>query len=158
MFLSKGYKGIYYVYYNDEITGKRNKVLTRTNKKPEAYKFLNSFQVDSKPKKSPVIYLENLKDEVLRYTQANLSLSTHKLYINAFNNLLKLLGNKPIKQITTKELDNYKNTRSEVIEKATVNIELTCIKAIFNLALKWDFLNSNPAKDVKKFKIDKEKY
>ena len=87
MFLSKGYKGVYYLYFNDEITGKRKKVSTKSTKKPEAYKFLNSFQADTLPKKNPIIYLENLKDEVLRYTLSNLSFSTHKLYINAFNNL-----------------------------------------------------------------------
>ena len=154
MFLSKGFKGIYYLFYQDQISGKRKKVSTRTRKKPEAYKFLNSFQRDLPPKSNPVISLEQLRDEVLKYTQTNLSVSTHKLYVSAFRNLIEFLGNKPIKLVTAKELDNYKNQRSEKIEKATVNIELTCIKAIFNLALKWDFINFSPAKDVKKFRIE----
>ncbi len=154
MFLSKQHKGTYYLFYNDEITGKRKKISTKTKKKPEAYNFLNSFKAGLTPKKNPVIYLEGLKDEVLKYTQTNLSPATHCLYITAFKNLLSFLGNKPIKLITTKELDNYKNKRANEIRKATVNIELCCIKAIFNLALKWDFINSNPAKEVKKFKIE----
>ena len=81
-------------------------------------------------------------------------MSTHKLYVSAFKNLLRYLGNKPIKIITTKELDNYKNYRSEQIAKSTVNIELTCIKAIFNLALRWQWINNNPAKYVSKFRIE----
>lgn len=105
---------------------------------------------------SRVIYLEQLKDEVLRYTQANLSLSTQKLYVSAFRNLLNYVGNKPIKLITTRELDNYKIKRTEKIEKSTVNIELTCLKAVFNLALKWNLINNNPAKDVKKFSIEQK--
>jgi hypothetical protein len=34
MFLSKGYKGTYYLFYQDEVTGKRKKVTTHTKKKP----------------------------------------------------------------------------------------------------------------------------
>jgi integrase/recombinase XerD len=156
MFLSKQHKGTYYLFYNDEITGKRKKVSTKTKKKPEAYDFLNSFQAGTLPKKNPIIYLQGLQEEVLKYTQTNLSLSTHKLYVSAIKNLLNFIGNKPIKQITTKELDNYKNKRSKEIEKATVNIELCCIKAIFNLALKWDFISFSPAKEVKKFSIEQK--
>lgn len=156
MFLSKGYKGFYYLYFNDEITGKRKKVSTKTKNKAEANKFIYSFKPKTKPVKAEVIYLETLQYEVLKYTQSNLSPATHKLYITAFKNLLSFSGNKPIKQITTKELDNYKNKRADEIRKATVNIELTCIKAIFNLALKWDFIVINPAKEVKKFKIEQK--
>ena len=97
MFLSKGHKGTYYLFFTDEITGKRKKVTTKTKKKPEAYKFLNTFKVDEIPMKTQVMYLETLKDEVLKYTKTNLSPATHSLYISAFKNLFAFIGNKPIK-------------------------------------------------------------
>lgn len=156
MFLSKGYKGVYYLYYNDEVTGKRQKISTKSKLKSEAKKFLKEFNPERKPMKQQLIYLETLQYEVLKYTNSNLSPATHRLYITAFKNLLSFLGNKPIKQITTKELDNYKNKRADEIKKATVNIELTCIKAAFNLAFKWDFIGVNPANYVKKFKIEQK--
>lgn len=155
MFLTKR-KGIYYLYYEDLNTKKRKKVSTKTKLKSEAVKFLRNFKPETKVMKTEVIYLETLQFEVLKYTQSNLSPATHRLYITALKNLIDYLGNKPIKQITTKELDNYKNKRAEHIRKATVNIELTCIKAIFNLAFKWDFININPANNVKKFKIEQK--
>jgi len=156
MFLTKRLNGYYYLYYNDEATGKRQKVSTKTKLKAEAMKFLKDFKIDSKPMKPEIIYLETLQFEVLKYTHSNLSPATHRLYITALKNLLSFLGNKPVKQVTTKELDNYKNKRADEIKKATVNIELTCIKAVFNLALKWDFITDNPAKEVRKFKIEQK--
>ncbi len=104
--------------------------------------------------KGIVTYIEDLRNEVLIYTQSNLAFTTHKLYLSAFKNLITYLGNKPIKLITTKQLDDYKTYRVLNISKSTVNIELTCIKAIFNLALKWNLINSNPAQYVQKFRIE----
>lgn len=156
MFLSKRLNGFYYLHYKDEITGQMRKVSAKTKLKAEAFKFLKDFKPDTKQMKTEVIYLETLQFEILKYTQSNLSPATHRLYITAFKNLLGFLGNKPIKQVTTKQIDNYKNKRADEIKKATVNIELTCIKAIFNLALKWDFIADNPAKEVRKFKIEQK--
>lgn len=106
--------------------------------------------------KGIVVYLEDLRNDVLKYTESNLALTTHKLYLSAFKNLIGFLGNKPIKLITTKQLDDYKSYRARSISKSTVNIELTCIKAIFNLALRWDLLNVSPAQYVEKFRIEQK--
>lgn len=106
--------------------------------------------------KGIVVYLEDLRNDVLKYTESNLALTTHKLYLSAFKNLLAYLGNKPIKLITTKQIDDYKSYRALSISKSTVNIELTCIKAIFNLALRWDLLKVSPAQYVEKFRIEQK--
>jgi len=103
-----------------------------------------------------VIYLEDLKEDVLKYTKSNLAYTTHKLYFSAFKNLIAYLGNKPIKLITSKQIEDFKSYRALSISKSTVNIELTCIKAIFNLALRWDLLNSSPAQYVQKFRIEQK--
>lgn len=106
--------------------------------------------------KGIVVYLEDLKEDVLKYTHSNLAYTTHKLYISAFKNLISYLGNKPIKLITSKHIDDYKSYRALSISKSTVNIELTCIKAIFNLAIRWDSLNTSPAQYVQKFRIEQK--
>jgi integrase/recombinase XerD len=106
--------------------------------------------------KTSILYLEELRNEVLKYTASNLALSTHQLYVTAFKNLISFLGNTPIKLITTKRLDDYKSKRAEQVTKSTVNIQLCCIKAVFNLAVKWNMLEVNPAENVKKFRVEQK--
>ena len=43
MFLSKGYKGIYYLYYKKDSTKKITRVSTKTKSKKEANKFRDDF-------------------------------------------------------------------------------------------------------------------
>ncbi len=91
---------------------------------------------------------------MLKYTASNLALSTHQLYVTAFKNLIGFLGNVPVTLITSKHIDDFKSFRSEQISKSTVNIQLCCIKAAFNLAVRWNMLEVSPAENVKKFRVE----
>ncbi len=53
-------------------------------------------------------------------------------------------------------IENYKTERLKVVKEGTVNRELIVIKAMFNKAIEWDYLNESPAERVKKFKIRKD--
>lgn len=157
MFLSKRQNGNYYLFFTDENTGKRKMMSCKTKKKPEAIKFLTNFkngsQVALNQKSNVVYYLEDLQKEVIKYVSDNLRLKTLLLYKDAFNDLLRIIGNKPLRLIDFSEIENFKSIRLKEVSQTTVNIRLATIKAIFNLAVKFNFIYTNPCKDIKKISI-----
>lgn len=162
MYLSKGYKGIYDLYFINPITGKRTKVTTGKTTLREAIKFRNGFDPDFTPPK-PIIEkkisnLEYLQKEVLEYARNNMANSTYELYKKSINNLIRFLGNKPLKNITYLELERFKNHRAKTVSKTSANMEIRTIKAILNFAVRSGFIANNPAIDIKQFKLpEKEK-
>jgi len=157
MFLSKRQNGIYYLFINDEHSGKRKVVSCMTKNKSKALKFLATYNSQSeikiKKSTSPKFTLHDLQTEVLKFVSDNLRRSTGLIYIRVFKHMFKIIGNKQLKQITTNDIENYKSVRLRVVNKTTVNIEFTTIKAIFNIGIRFNLLESNPCKSVKKFTI-----
>lgn len=153
MFLSKRQNGFYYLFITDENTGKRKMISCKTKHKPEAIKFLSNFKTNSnklhKQKSNVIYYIEDLKREVLKYTSDNLQKSTSQIYNRVLNDMIRIIKNKPVKLITNKEIENYKSVRITEVKKTTVNIDLKTMKAIFNIALKWNWINDNPMRYVK---------
>lgn len=157
MFLFKRNNGYYYFYFNDPITNKRKAITTKCKDLKSAKKFMQSYNVNEVKPVSPVIYLETLENEVLKYVTDNLTRGTLLTYINAFKQVKRILGNKPIKLYNARDFEHYKAVRIETISKTTCNIEVRVLKAIFNLAVKWNWLDRNPLKDVKQFAIPEKK-
>ncbi len=155
MFLSKGYKGYYYLYYTDELTQKRKKVTTHSKLKSTANKFLLSFKPDLFVEKSKpsVISINDIKEEVLLYAQNNLSKKSVSAYESVFKNLIRILGNREIKLISFKDLEFYKSERAKEVSKTTCNIELRTMKAIFNHAINFGSITENPAKKIKQYSL-----
>ncbi len=156
MFLAKGFKGYYYLYYNDELTGKRRKVSTKSKLKTEANEFLRLFktnEIKSKTNTNKPYCLTELQSEVLKYVNYNLRQSTVGLYERCFKILITVLENKPLKFITIHDIEKFKNYRLNQVSISTTNIDIRTCKAIFNLALKWKWINNNPAKEVSLLKV-----
>lgn len=153
MFLSKRQNGFYYLYISDEHTGKRKMISCKTKFKPEAIKFLSNFKNNSlklhKLNSNVVYCIEDLRKEVLKYTSDNLQNSTSQIYRRVLNDMLRIIRNKPVKLITNKDIEHYKSVRVTEVKKTTVNIDLKTMKAIFNIALRWNWINENPMKYVK---------
>ena len=82
MFLSKGYKGIYNLYFTNPATGKRTKVTTGKATIREANKFMDGFQIDTfrSLSKPTVANLIELREDVLEYAKYNLAPKTHEAY------------------------------------------------------------------------------
>jgi site-specific recombinase XerD len=161
MFLSKHKNGIYYVHYTDDITGKRNAISTKEKYKPEAIKYLSDFKNNLKNKskeKLKVHYLSELKTEVMQYVLNNMEFSTCKLYKAVFDNMLRLFNDKPVKLINSSDIELYKTIRAGEVSKATVNKDINTMKAIFNIAIRFDWLNVNPVKNIKKLSIPEKEY
>jgi len=160
MFLSKRQNGFYYLFFLDENTGKRKMISCKTKYKPEAMKFLSNFtstsKKDHKQKSNVIYYIEDLRKEVIKYTSDNLQISTMQIYRRVLNDMLRIIKNKPVKLITSKDIENYKSVRLTEVKKTTVNIDIKTMKAIFNLALKWNWISDNPMRYVKQILVEQK--
>lgn len=153
MFLFKNPNGYYYLYYKCEYTHKRRKLSCKTKSKSEALKFFSNFSNESKEevtkKFNQVFYISDLKKEILKYVSANLRKTTLQIYNRVLNDMLRIIKDKPLRLVTNQDIENFKNIRLEEVKNTTTNIDLKTIRAIFNIALKWNWINNNPMKGVK---------
>jgi len=146
MFLSKDSRsGIYYVWYKNEL-GKRQRVSTRSRKKTEAIRFLQSFKSKDheRTQKAKRTLLTDYMNDFFQYANNCLSSGTVTLYKVALKNFLRLIGNLPLMAYTPLHFDTYKNERLKTIKPVTVNIELRTLKAFFNTAVRWNLIEKNP--------------
>jgi integrase len=155
MFLSKKGK-IWYVYYENPLTGKRNAKTTKTSHKSEAFKFLTEFKERIKPKPRKIA-LSDLKAELIKHLKYHVRNSTIKIYESTFIHMEQFWGNILIKFIAPEFIEKFKLYRLEMgVTKATVNKDIRNIRAAFNLAVLWGFIESNPCKGVKLFHLDEK--
>ena len=61
-----------------------------------------------------------------------------------------------LSKITARALEDYKIERLKAVKDMTVNRELITIKAMFNKAVEWGYLDKSPAEQIKLFKIRKD--
>lgn len=95
----------------------------------------------------------------MKYVTDNLRYSTTLIYKRVFRDFIRIIGDKHLKLINAKDIEIYKSKRLEDVSPSTVNIDLTTLKAIFNIAIRFNWLNNNPVDQIKKLKInDKERY
>lgn len=118
----------------------------------------NYSREQTKSDKTESINLLNYRDEVIRYCQTNLRPKTTEIYERTFRLLMEQVGEIEINAITPTNLENYKNIRSKCVSKTTTNMELRTLKTIFELAVKWNYLNENPAKNLKQIRIPDKEY
>jgi site-specific recombinase XerD len=63
--------------------------------------------------------------------------------------LLKFFKGKTLSAILPAEIEDYKiKRRNEGVSNATINRELSCLKCMFNMAIKWGEARKNPVVDV----------
>ena len=79
---------------------------------------------------------------------------TEKYIVEEF---ASLLGDTPLAQITTWQIEKWKAEAGKRLNPVTVNRRLTVIKHIFKKAVEWDVLKSNPATSVKRFAVTSER-
>ncbi len=61
-------------------------------------------------------------------------------------------GREPVSGITAKMIASYKAQRVRNVKPSTVNRELSLLKTIFNLGIKWGYAAANPVREVKLFR------
>lgn len=169
-FLSKRYKGIYYLFYRDPQTGRRISQTTKTTTLKEAKEFQHTYltQLQSELNATvtvpaPVPYtIDDLQNKILELNSFRISkgiteakINKHAKFIARLFEFLKLYtgGNKLLSDLTSLEMESWKFKRAEDVSQTSVNIELRTIKAWFNKSIVWGMLSKNPLKGVKQFQI-----
>lgn len=160
MFLNKRENGYYYIYFRSDL-GKWISISTKTKSKIEANNFLVNFLSDQN--KTPTIisnnkitYEEFIK-QYLQYSRTNHSHTYTTRIIYCLKQFTPFIGGITLENIKPLTIENYKSLRLTQVSKITINIELRSIKAIFNKAVEWGFLQSSPLKGVKLFSITERK-
>jgi integrase len=63
--------------------------------------------------------------------------------------LVPFFGNRDIRNVTPRMIDEYKQSRLDVIKPATINRTLAILRKMFNDAVRWGFLASSPMKTIR---------
>jgi site-specific recombinase XerD len=143
------------VYFRN---GKRTTVSTGTAKKKEAEKFLASFNPEVKkeaPTKKTSIKLSRFTAEYKTYVKNTYSEKyLTKAVTPSFNRLQAFLPDTPLEYITSKNIDQF---ISSVYAKSKFAASLyhRTLKAAFNKAVIWNYIQENPFIKIKSPKVTK---
>jgi len=106
--------------------------------------------------------LEKLFQEYLTYSKTNHAPSSYKRYRAIIDNFKSFLSEYPylakISQLNVKVFENYKTFRKKLGKaNKTINMELDTLRAMFYLAIKWNYTKINPVVGITKLKEDTHK-
>jgi len=160
MFLSKtkNTRGRYYVYNRDK-SGNRKAVSTGRAFKNEALIFLVAFANKLKeknninPSPKPLKMFSELEHKITNYVSNNYRKGTTKIYNNVFKSFKKIMGDKPLNEITSHDIELYKSCRLKEVSPTTCNINISTFKSIFNIGIKFGWCVHNPVKGIVKINI-----
>lgn len=158
MFISKNKKtyGNYYLYYTGE-NGLRKSVSTKTSNRKHALEFLINFknnqQKPSIPTVKPLDMFSELEEKVLQFVRSNYRKGTQNIYSFTLKNFKEILGDKNLNEITSHDIEYYKSCRLKEVSPTTCNINISTLKSIFNIGIKFGWCVHNPVKGIAKLKI-----
>jgi site-specific recombinase XerD len=99
------------------------------------------------------ISLSGFVEEFLCYAKATFAPRNVENYERVFKHLLHFLGDKQLKEIDLHRIEKFKVLRLKRTSPTTVSIDLRAIKAAFNKAVDWNYIDKNPCKKVSPIKI-----
>jgi integrase len=153
MFLSKR-RGYWYVFLEDE-HGKRRTVSTRCRLKGDAMRFLASFkESDLSPK--PELKEVTLQEFSAPYLQWARSANTKKTVQgkeSALRDFTRIVGNLPLHRIGVQDIDNFLSQKTVEASTWTARKYFTALAAIFETAVRWGHLDSNPFRQINKPRV-----
>jgi len=150
MFISNGD-----VYYTDKISGKRRKVSLNKILKwfVESEHSSKKIQKKEKTVESKKHRISDFMKEYLEISKPPYkSLKTYASIKTAFNEFIRITGDRDISEYTTKDIDSFLNEKSKVSSFTARRCRIH-IKAGFNQALKWNYINKNPFMDSIRIRI-----
>jgi site-specific recombinase XerD len=161
--LIKNKTGIYYIVYYDK--GKRLWRSLGTKDRNVAYTSFLEYErkgILQKDIPEPIIKptkltLKQAISEYLSYVKVNFSNHTYIDYKSITDMFIKVIGpDKSIEDVTIRDIERYKHEKqcSKKISPHTINHDLRCIKAFFNLLVTWELLDKSPGKAVKLIRTD----
>jgi integrase len=104
-----------------------------------------------KPEKGEPVPFEKFADEFLElYSKQNKRSWARDEA--SLKNLKPFFKGQELQDIGPEDIERYRAKRKADVSLATINRELACLKTLFNKAIEWGKLESNPAQKVKKFR------
>ncbi|MDQ3022042.1 MAG: hypothetical protein M3R36_15945 [Bacteroidota bacterium] len=131
-----------------------------TKLKGEATKFLKNFkfEVSKKPEvDKSFLRLSDVREKIIYHYKMNNAHNTFLSYQNSFNNLIRIIKDRPISSIDKSDIEDFKLKRSKEVNLISTNIDIRNIKAMFNKMIEFDLLEFSKISNVKQFKIEKRK-
>ncbi len=98
---------------------------------------------------------EKFKEQYLEYSGANKRPGSFRRDQVSIKALSVFLGSKALSEINPLLIERYKQDRKEKVKPGTINRELSCLRHMFTMAIKWGRAQKNPVKEVKMFKEPK---
>lgn len=148
MNLIKRNNGYYYIEFLDVSTKRIKRITTRTKNKKEAELYLIRFQTpDESSNACQTITLSVFQDEYVSFIGATHSkkyLTSIKL---SFRQLQKHVGNQQIGNINNRIAQQFIST-TYMRTKSSAHMYLRTLKAAFNRAIDWEYIEKNPFKKV----------
>lgn len=142
--------GMFYIV--SSIGGKRVWRSLRTRDRREAYTLY--LAEDSPAKEEPkTVSLQEAHDQYLAYVRTNFSPKTVRVYQNIFSRFNEFIKTKPLREISTRDLDLYKCDRISKVSANTVNHELRGLRAFFNRLVLWNILEKSPCQEVRNIRV-----
>jgi len=154
-----------YIYWIDfYYQGTRHVLSTKTSEARTAKKILKdiegkiargNFNLEEYEKKQ--VLLPDFIKEYFRFAQTYKSPSTMDLERNILSSFSKFSNDVNLRSIDGQVLDIWKAERLKNVRPATFNLELRTLKAIFNVAKRWGYLDTNPTDQISKLKVDEQR-
>jgi len=95
--------------------------------------------------------------EYFKYAESAKKKSTIELEKVYAKQLMEFLGNKTLKSIDVRLVDQWKADTLTRVNPTTFNIEKRTLQAIFNVAKKWGYIEKNPFEDVEKLRVEEKR-
>ena len=87
--------------------------------------------------------------ELLDTNASMFSHGTIEIYDRAIKNFVNIVGDLDLRAITPRHADRFKAERLKQTSPTTTNIDLRTMKAAFNTAIRWEYMDRNPFKGIK---------
>jgi site-specific recombinase XerD len=149
MFIGRRKNGIYFVEIFDPALKKIKRISTGTRNKSLAENFLSNqlSGFDTVPKDRKV-HLKDFRFEYQKYVSDTYTSNYSKSIALSFSQLIQAIGNPKLDSITVRHVQAF---LSEVFRRSpkAAELYLRTLKASFNRAVDWNYLEQNPFKKVK---------
>ncbi|RJP73619.1 MAG: hypothetical protein C4539_01595, partial [Ignavibacteriales bacterium] len=143
----------YQVIYLNE--GKRTKITTKAIYKNDALKFLTDFKIKiTKEKQKPVVDLKTYQVEYLEFISHTKSKAYKRSIKLSLKMLIDFVGNIDLRKIDKRIIEKFISLTFQRTESGA-NLYYRTLKAAFNKAESWSYIDGNPFTKLKQPKARK---
>lgn len=149
MYISKGKSKNYFIYYRQP-NGKKTRKSTGSKTKKEALAYFSIWSKELKNRRpSNIISLGELKKKFLASIEWNHTKGSYRHSRKCIERLIECLGEGiNVNDITKQQVETFINNIYKTSQH-TASLHLRHLKAIFNKAIDWNYLEKNPFKGIR---------